>query len=310
MKKYLWLCLFAWGLISNAHACINENYTEIDWHTLKSKPFGPNLLIDTFSSSELYSHLQALEEKPGSDTSLDIQNDMAVVYMRLGDPGTAKQMLLRLEGNHPGTYSVAANLGTCYELLGEIDSALIWIHKAITISPKAHENSEWIHVMILRYEKTKSKNPQYLAGGSALMLDFGNKDIPENSYDLQVKELLLQLGYQLEERLQFVYAPDTLMGMLLFDYANLCALNNDLKAALVYFEKAREFGFQSDVLEAREARIQEMLEKNPEAGLNGQEGKVVEAEEGSGTMIYLIAIGIALLSVGGVWLLLRKGRNR
>lgn len=310
MKKLLWLCLITIGTSIPAFSCLNEELEDMPYEPSGKIQYGPSLLLDSFSSAGLHSRLQSLQALNGADTSFAIQNDISTVYMRLGDPSTARDILIGLEKRQPGTYSVAANLGTAYELLGQLDSALYWINKAVSIDPQSHMNSEWIHVMILRYKIAKAKNPQYLAGGSALMLNFGEKDLPENAYNMKVNEIMPQLGYQLKERLQFIPAPDTLMGMLLFDYANLHALQGELSGALVYFQKAREYGFSSELMEAREARIAELLKADPNATLNGQEPGEVQYEEGGGPNVYVIAGIIAVLAVLGVWLLLRKGKNR
>ena len=265
------------------------------------------LMVDSFPQDALFTYLHALE----SDSTIPYfkrQNDASILYMRLADPYTAKEMLLNLERTNPGRYSVAANLGTAYELLGQLDSALLWINRAVAINPESHEGSEWMHVMILRYRIAKQKNPNYMAGGSALMFDFGTLDIPQNPYGLNIDKVSKELAYQLQERLSFIGPPDTLMGMLLFDYANLLALSDNPKRSLWYFQAAKEYGFSSDILNARAKRIEEILNENPNAVLTDFEAKEVEMES-QGTPVYFIAIGIALLAVLGVWMLLRKGKN-
>lgn len=277
------------------------------WTVIK-RDFGPLLQIDSIPQDQLFDYLHFLEESQDTASSFARKNDMAVVYMRLSDPATARDLLIEIESEFPGDYSVAANLGTAYELLGNLDSALYWIKKAVSIDPNAHNGSEWIHVMILRYRIAKEKNPQYLSGSSALMLDFGDTDLPSNPYSLNIEKVRNELGYQLRERLSFILPPDTLMGMLLFDFANLVALSDQAVQALWYYEAAREFGFVSELLDARVERIEEIIAKDPDAKLSKYAGEEVEAD-GEGIQVYVLAGIIALLAVAGVWLLLRKARN-
>lgn len=308
MKKLIFCALLLFSGISDIHACKNElGEKPADWTVIK-RDFGPLLQIDSVPQDRLFNYLHFLEASQDSNSSFVRKNDMAVVYLRLEDPATALQLLLEIEQENPGNYSVAANLGTAYEHLGKLDSALYWIKKAVSIDPHAHGGSEWIHVMILSYRIAKEKNPQYLSGSSALMLDFGSTDLPSNPYGLNIEKVRNELAFQLRERLSFVRPPDTLMGMLLFDYANLVALSDQAPQALWYYKAARDFGFVSDLLDARVERIEEILAKDPDAVLSKFAGEEIDTD-GDGIQVYVLAGLIALLAVGGVWLLLRKGRN-
>lgn len=307
MRKYFIAGLLFFAGHSFTQGCANELLFDSIKTFKITKEYGPMLMVDSFPQDALFTYLHALE----SDSTIPYfkrQNDASILYMRLADPYTAKEMLLNLERTNPGRYSVAANLGTAYELLGQLDSALLWINRSVAINPESHEGSEWMHVMILRYRIAKQKNPNYMAGGSALMFDFGTLDIPQNPYGLNIDKVSKELAYQLQERLSFIGPPDTLMGMLLFDYANLLALSDNPKRSLWYFQAAKEYGFSSDILNARAKRIEEILNENPNAVLTDFEAKEVEMES-QGTPVYFIAIGIALLAVLGVWMLLRKGKN-
>lgn len=308
MKKYIFSALLLFSGISDSPACLNEMVQKpADWTVIK-RDFGPLLQLDSIPQDQLFNYLHFLEENKDTATSFANRNDMAVVYMRLADPATARDLLLELERENPGNYSVAANLGTAYELLGNLDSALFWIKKAVSIDPNAHNGSEWIHVMILRYRIAKEKNPQYLSGSSALMFDFGMTDLPSNPYGLNTEKVQNELGYQLRERLSFVRPPDTLTGMLLFDFANLVALSDNPAQALWYYQAARDFGFVSELMDARVERITEITSKDPNAKLNAFTGEEVDID-GDGIQVYVIAGIIAVIAVVGVWLLLRKGRN-
>ncbi|MHB1277482.1 MAG: tetratricopeptide repeat protein [Bacteroidia bacterium] len=308
MKKYILSVLLLFSGISYIHACINElGEKPADWTVIK-RDFGPLMQIDSIPQDQLFNYLHMLEAIEDTSSAFVRMNDMAVVYMQLQDPATARDLLIEVERKFPGHYSVAANLGTAYELLGKLDSALFWIKKAVSIDPNAHNGSEWIHVMILSYRIAKEKNPQYLSGSSALMLDFGTMDLPSNPYGLNIEKVRDELGYQLRERLSFIRPPDTLMGMLLFDFANLVALSDQAPQSLWYYEAARDFGFTSELLDARVERIEEILAKEPDAKLSKYAGEEVDAE-GEGIQVYVLAGIIAILAVAGVWLLLRKGRN-
>ncbi len=307
MRKYIFACLYLFLAGASSKACLNDLEYEDFAYTYTKGDYGPLLKVDSFNQANLFNLLHQLEQSKDS-MSLQVRNNLATTYMRLADPQTAKEILLKAQQDFPGNYSITANLGTAYELLGKLDSALLWINRAVVINPQSHEGSEWIHVMILRYKIAKEKNPQYLAGGTALMLDFGDKDLPGNPYGLDTRKLQKELAFQLQERLSLIPSPDTLMGMLLYDFANLAILNNKGFQALWYFQAAKDYGFSNAVLEARESRLKEILEADPSANIGAFEANEIEAKS-SGMPVYLIAAIIAILAVFGVWMLLRKGKN-
>ena len=309
-------------LHTGTHACINLEYTPDSLPRI-NLAFGPLLTYDSIPQPALYDRKKELEQfladaehfgphqfKPGTGNSpeqqlFQLNNDLAVVYLLLGDAHTAHDILIGMENEMPGKYSVAANLGTAYELLGKTDSALHWIQKAVNIDPKSHEGSEWIHVMLLRYKQARELNPEYVAA-SAIMLDFGDKNLPENAYQMNVEELKKQLAWQLHERLALVKAPDELVGMLLFDYANLLALSDQLEEAAWYYQAAKDYGYDSDLLSARLKKMQEMLGEG-KTSAEGEEAEVVAPPKQ--VNIYLIAGIIALLAVFGVWFLLTREKK-
>src|SRR6185503_7493595 len=102
-------------------------------------------------------------------------------------------------------YVVAANLGTAYELHGDLVAARRWIAEAIRRNPYSHEGTEWLHVLILDARMALAKDPNWLASHSVLGIDFGNEPAPlvpkawPKNQDGQSTVRALQ--YQLRERM-------------------------------------------------------------------------------------------------------------
>lgn len=155
-----------------------------------------------------------------SDSTID--DLRGVMLMRLSRPQEAVRSLLEAEKKHPGRYGTAANLGTAYELAGDLRNARLWIGEGISRDPQAHSGTEWLHLLILDARIELEKDPDWLRGHSVTGLDFGRraepsfKGFPENHKDFQKA-----LEYQLRERMTFVAPPDAVVGDLLFDLANL-----------------------------------------------------------------------------------------
>ncbi len=173
---------------------------------------------------------QALDE--GGD--FRVKNDLATSLAHTGDAAEAVRLLEEIEAEKPGLYATAANLGTAYELSGDNEKALQWIREGIARNPDSHERSEWLHVMILQAKLAIAQDPNWLEFHSVLQWD--GRPAPARPLDsalvansisgnrgekLSVEQVKAALIYQLHERLQFVNAPDVIVGALLLDLGDM-----------------------------------------------------------------------------------------
>jgi len=165
-----------------------------------------------------------------------VKNDLATTLAHTGDAAEAVKLLEEIETDKPGLYATAANLGTAYELSGDNVKALEWIREGIARNPDSHERSEWLHVMILQAKLAIAQDPKWLESHS--VLQWNGRPVPHkrlypalvtNSISgnrgekLSVEQVKAALIYQLHERLQFVKAPDVIVGALLLDLGDMIA---------------------------------------------------------------------------------------
>jgi tetratricopeptide (TPR) repeat protein len=59
------------------------------------------------------------------------------------------KQLLSIEKKKPNLYETASNLGTAYELQGNIPLAIEWIKEGIKRNAESHGGTEWLHLLIL-----------------------------------------------------------------------------------------------------------------------------------------------------------------
>ena len=176
-------------------------------------------------------------------SDLKSQNKLAAFQIYLGSHyyNEARKTLEKLIKEYPNDYSVNANLGTLYELLGQNELALKHIRKAIAIDPASHENSEWIHVKILEAKiKFKNEKSKYV---DILGISFGKDSLPAVMRTVNFKEVRKQLLYQLAERSYFITGPDPIMADLIFLSADLAFHTGDFKCAHASYKTAKEYGF-------------------------------------------------------------------
>jgi tetratricopeptide (TPR) repeat protein len=189
-----------------------------------------------------------LEARMADSPAVRDRADYGGVLLHLGEFAKAKEVLVEAERLHPGNYQVAANLGTAYELLGDNENALVWIRKGIERNRDSHYGTEWVHVKVLEAKLALAKDPNWLQSHSVLGEDFGSaprpelKGVPRAEIREKAQRMVMAAGYQLRERLQFVKAPDPLVGDLLFDLANALALHGAVQTSEGVYTLAQEYG--------------------------------------------------------------------
>jgi tetratricopeptide (TPR) repeat protein len=217
-------------------------------------PAGHHFVKINFSKKQ--KELDALWKKT---KDIDYLSDCGVVYILQGKYAKAKSLYLNIEKLSPNRYSTASNLGTVYELMGQNDSAIVWIKKAVAINPASHKNSEWIHTNILL---AKLKGGQYYTSENLIGISFGNNPIPQTSLSKDsIQKIGFALFYQLNERMSFIKSKDKIIAQLLFDLGNIYFLSNQFSIAQQVYQKAREYGYTQPLLQTRMAKLKELTKK-------------------------------------------------
>lgn len=159
---------------------------------------------------EYLRYVARYEARPkAAKRSLEERTDYAVALIFLGHHRKAIDALVALERDHPGVYATAANLGTAYELVGDLKNALKWIEKGIERNAASHQGTEWLHLAILRAKINLAGNPAWLAEHTVL----------EGNTNRSADEIMRAIAYQLEERLQFVQPLDPVICDLFYQFA-------------------------------------------------------------------------------------------
>ncbi len=247
--KYI-LAILLTIIIIPGYSCINEYHTRLNGELIESDgyPF-PNAKNN--NRAILLKDLSALEKAYKKNNSVQTLSDYGAVLIYLGRYKEAIQLYQKLENQKPDVYTTAANLGTAFELTGQNDSAYFYIKKAIAINPDSHEGSEWIHLRILEVKQQLQKDPNYLQNKSVLNLDSGTDKIPVIKTNTPLRDLEDQISFQLSERITFVKPKDIIVGQLYFNLGNIMAITKDVQTALIAYNLAKEYGYNSALMEKR-----------------------------------------------------------
>lgn len=178
------------------------------------------------------SFVREFELKPAGAASFNNTTDYAVALVHLGRTAEAIKVLLALEEESPGTYRTAVNLGTAYELDGQLENAATWIAKGIERNAQGHAGTEWLHAAILRAR----------IGLRADAAWFKQHDVVEGITERSADEIVRAIEYQLAERLQFVKPQDAVVCDLFYQAARRVSGPGAAARRAFYLRESLRFG--------------------------------------------------------------------
>ena len=222
------------------------------------------------------------------------RSDRAATLVYQGKAKEAVEILTEVEKEKPGEYIVAANLGTAYELHGDLPKAHHWISEAIRRNANAHDGTEWLHLLILDARMGLAKDPKRLETHSVLGVDFGKDPEPISPpawpKGQSLRSTQHALEYQLHERMGFVPAPDPVVGDLLFDLGNVLASSMTVEHAIAVYDLALTYKpVQAELVAKRRAHLQDVIDsRHRTKALKGVGGTV--------------GVALILLALWGFWM--------
>jgi hypothetical protein len=76
--------------------------------------------------------------------------DLGALYVRLGEAGKAVALLRLAQRQHPNHFRIAANLGTAWQLHGDLPQAVLALEQAVRLAPGKHQRAEESHLKLVR----------------------------------------------------------------------------------------------------------------------------------------------------------------
>ena len=233
-KKLIIICLSILTVLP-VSACLNIYYSiDAEGHLHEAtdmysyfKKFNKN-----FNKKLICSKLPKLEKKIRENGDYKDLSDYAVYLMKLGLFEESKSILVELYFAHPEEYQLAANLGTAYELVGQVDSAMKYINRGMELNPDSHDGSEWVHIKVLETKKQLEQDSTWLKSNTVLNLS-----------DAQVKDTMVlhQIFIQAHERFPFTPGPDPIMGSIITDLGRCFAQTTSIEHAKAILTIARDY---------------------------------------------------------------------
>ena len=187
--------------------------------------------------------------------------DLGAVYVRLGKPEKATAVLLPAARKNPEHFRLAANLGTAFQLSGDLERAAVYLEEAVRLAPEKLKDAERWHLKFVRMrlkEGLAAKMPKAVddlfgvsyAGEPGKMADAERKKLPENAIAI-VQQLALWLPAD---------------GRLLWQLGELANAYGDVRSAAAILEGCvSEFAMSAPELRKHRqilrAAVEEMTRK-------------------------------------------------
>jgi hypothetical protein len=240
----LWALLLTLAFAGPASACINS-YHRREPAPPKPRPERADEFMAWFRSHPEHTRIVTgpPPTDPGPGTDYKGRSDYAAQLIRRGESRKAVEILESIERTTSGAYLVAANLGTAYELSGDLAKAHQWIREGIRRNPQSHDGTEWLHLRILEARQALAKNPRWLETNSVTGLDFGSDAQPRKperwpAGATDAESVITALIYQLHERMAFVPGPDALVGSMIAELGVMFLLYRSAELAVPVLDLA------------------------------------------------------------------------
>lgn len=212
----------------NGHRVRNSSgdWIEIEEH------FSPiSVIFNTADHKPQIQEFKILYENNKDDQYLV---DIGILEAELGNYKEALSIFQELNQRKPNDYRITANLGTCYELNGEIDSSYKYIKKGMDINPSSHYGSEYIHLKVLEAKKKRQTDPEYLQTHNIL-------NLPKRLNVFQAEEKTRQLLHQLRERMPYSPVPDPIVANLLKTLGDLNFVYLSLEDSYYAYNMSKQY---------------------------------------------------------------------
>ena len=172
--------------------------------------------------------------------------DLGALHLRLGDIARAIEILRIAQKENPHHFHLAANLGTAWQMQGDLAQAATCLEQAVRLAPAQLRKAEQLHLRLVRLRARQPRDAvelddlfgiEYAGPGGKLEADRRaqrqRKRLPDDAVAL-VQQLALWLPAD---------------GRLLWQLGELAGANGDVATAAAILDGCvTEFGLRSDLL--------------------------------------------------------------
>lgn len=131
----------------------------LDQRLLRTIAVQPGANSSANPTRERYLQAAGKLEKTSAQRKLTAEElaDLGALYVRLGDTGKAVQLLRGAQRDHSEHFRIAANLGTAWQLQGELAQAAESLEQAVRLAPTNLRAVEQYHLKLVRLRQKEPR---------------------------------------------------------------------------------------------------------------------------------------------------------
>jgi hypothetical protein len=193
--------------------------------------------------------------------------DLGALYIRLGDVAKSLAVLQPAQREHTEHFHLASNLGTAWQLHGDLEQAAALLRQAVRLAPGRFQRGEELHLKLVQMRVRQSADVQQLDDlfGVHYVGPSGKYEpgllAPEQRKKLPLEAVALAQG------LALALPAD---GRLLWQLAELAAACGDVPTAAAMMDGCvTEFGMRSPELRAHRQAMRAAADELGRAGVTG-----------------------------------------
>jgi len=154
--------------------------------------------------------------------------DLGALYIRLGQPEKAVGVLVPAARKNPAHFHLAANLGTAFQLSGDLDRAAESLTEAVRLAPAREKPFEEYHLKLVRLRAREKKGTTALDN----LFDMNYSGEPGKLVDAERKKLPANAVAVMEQLALWLPAD----GRLLWQLGELANAHGDVRTAAAILE--------------------------------------------------------------------------
>jgi Tfp pilus assembly protein PilF len=220
----------------------------VDQRTLRTIAVPPSGKILASPARVRYREAAAKLEKQAKERKLtaDEQADLGALYIRLGDIPKAVEVLRKAQHENPNHFRLVANLGTAWQLQGDLDQAGVYLQQAVRLAPGKWQRAEEYQLKLVRFRQRQARDAQVLDDLFGVRyVGETNQFEPGKLAEAQRKKLPSDAAAIVQQLALWLPAD----GRLLWQLAELANVHGDVKTAAAIMDGCvNEFGMHAPEL--------------------------------------------------------------
>jgi tetratricopeptide (TPR) repeat protein len=182
--------------------------------------------------------------------SADDLADLGAIYIRLGEAEKAVGLLRQANRTHPNHFAIAANLGTAWQVQGDLQQAAMCLQLAVRLAPGKHQRAEEYHLKLVRLRLRAGRDAQGLDDLFGVHYVGEGGQYEPGKWAVAERKKLPAQAVAVVQKLALWLPADP---RLLWQLAELAAVHGDIKSSAAMMDGCvTQFGLQ--VPELREHR--------------------------------------------------------